>query len=327
MKYAEYINFVLKKIVPSHDGLIIYGQNVTEGSRIGGLTRGLDITVKGKSKMVNTTNSENSLVGLGFGVMLGGGTAAFFMKQLDFLFLGIDQLVNTYNIIRNSPPASASSAGEWRAGGQAKGSFTIVPTVVDVANQGPHSSSNNFADFCSMARIQGFAITNKYDAEKILTTHFGAPGFRIIGVSHRFLKEDIFDPGVPVAADKEMKFVQYKDGEDATIVCFNFSFPYGWRLGGELEKIGKKPALFNVNYMTPIDWEPILISAKRTGKLVVIDDSNSENLSCFSLLAEARKMGIQDKVMTSKPVDNWFNPVSSLMAEDYEKIAHELSKK
>ncbi|MEK9180184.1 MAG: hypothetical protein AAB897_02120 [Patescibacteria group bacterium] len=312
MQYAEYINSVLKEIIASRDGLVIYGQNVTEGSRIGGLTRGFEKLLEKKKNLIDTTNSENSLVGFGFGLMLGGGAAAFFMKQLDFLLLGIDQLVNTYNIIRNS--------------GQTKGSFTIVPTVVDVANQGPHSSSNNFADFCSIARIQGFAITNKYDAEKILTTHFGAPGFRIIGVSHRFLKEDIFDPGVPVAVDKEMKFVQYKDGEDATIVCFNFSFPYGWRLGVELEKIGKKPALWNVNYMTPIDWAPILASAKKTGKLVVIDDSNSENLSCFSLLAEARKLNLKkDVVITSKPVDNWFSPVSSVASVDYAKVARDIA--
>ncbi len=312
MSYAEYINSVLKGMVASHDGLVIYGQNVTEGSRIGGLTRGLDKLVKGSSKIVNTTNTENSLVGFGFGVMLGGGTAAFFMKQLDFLFLGIDQLVNTYNIIRN--------------GGHANGSFTILPTVVDVANQGPHSSSNNFADFCSMARIPGFTITNKYDAEKVLFTHFAAPGFRIIGASHRLLKEEIIDPGIPVFADKDVKFVQYKDGHDATIVCFNFSFPYGWRLSMELEKIGKKSSIFNVNYMTPIDWAPILASVKKTGKLVVIDDSNSENLSCFSLVAEARKMNPKkDIVITSKPVDNWFSPVSSVADVDYEKIARELS--
>jgi acetoin:2,6-dichlorophenolindophenol oxidoreductase subunit beta len=311
-KYAEHINSVLREIVASRDELLIYGQNVSTGSRIGGLTRGLDTLVKGKSKMVNTTNSENSLVGFGFGVMLGGGAAAFFMKQLDFLLLGIDQLVNTHNIIRN--------------GGHAKGSFTIVPTVVDVANKGPHSSSNNFADFCSIARIQGFTITNKYDAEKVLATHFAAPGFRIIGVSHRLLKEEIIDPGTPVSADKGMKFVQYKDGRDATIVCFNFSFPYGWRLAQELEKIGKRPAFFNVNYMTPIDWTPILASAKKTGKLVVMDDSNSENLSCFSLVAEARKMDLaKDMVIISKPVENWFSPVSSVADMDYEKIARELA--
>ena len=176
-----------------------------------------------------------------------------------------------------------------------------------------------------MARISGFTITNKCDADKILAAHFAAPGFRIIGVSHRFLKENIFDPGTPVFVDKEIKFVQYKEGSDATIVCFNFSFPYGWRLSTELEKIGKKPAMFNVNYMTPIDWAPILASVKKTGKLVVLDDSNSENLSCFSLVAEARRLDLKkDILITSEPVRNWFSPVSSVANIDYAKIAQEL---
>ena len=54
------------------------------------------------SRIVNSTNAENSLCGFGFGLMIRGASAVFFMKQLDFLLLGIDQLVNTYNIIRNS---------------------------------------------------------------------------------------------------------------------------------------------------------------------------------------------------------------------------------
>lgn len=309
-KYIEHINSVLKKEVAAHDGIIVFGQNVSAGSRITGFTKGFK--VKESGKIINTTNTENSLVGFGFGVMLGGGTAAYFMKQLDFLFLGIDQLVNTYNILRNSE--------------HTKGSFTILPLVVDMGYQGPQSSTNNFGDFCSIARIPGYAVTNAYDAEHIVVKHFAAPGFRIIAFSQRLFKEEIIDPGMPVHADKDMKFAQYKDGTDATIVSFNFSFPYAWKLGLELEKAGKSPAVFNVNYMTPIDWMPILESAKKTKKLIILDDSKSENLSCFSLLADARALGLKkDIVITRKLDDRWLNPVSDTMDIDYEGIVRELN--
>lgn len=311
MKYLEHINALLKEKVWSHDRLVVFGQNINAGSRIGGFTKGF--AVKEKSKIINMTNTENSLVGFGFGVMLGGGSAAFFMKQLDFLLLGVDQLVNTYNIIRN--------------GGHGKGSFTILPVIVDMGYEGPQSSSNNFADFCSIARIPGYAVTNAYDAEKLLATHFAAPGFRIVGVSQRLFKQDVIDPGMPVFADKDFKFVQYKDGDDATIVSFNFSFPYAWQLGLEIEKTGLKPAVFNVNYMTPVDWKPIVESVRKTGKLVVIDDSKSENLSCFSLLAEARGTGHlkKDVFIKRKLADNWLNPVSDAMDINYEEIVRELA--
>jgi pyruvate/2-oxoglutarate/acetoin dehydrogenase E1 component len=308
--YLEHINSVLKKEVGAHDGLVVFGQNVSAGSRISGFTKGF--SVKSSGKIINTTNTESSLTGFGFGLMLGGGSGAFFMKQLDFLFLGIDELVNAYNILRN--------------GRHAKGSFTILPLVVDMGYQGPQSSANNFGDFCSIARIPGYAVTNKYDAEQIIARHLVAPGFRIIAFSQRMFKEEVIDPGTPVHDDKDMKFAQYKDGSDATIVSFNFSFPYAWKLGLELKKVGKKATVFNVNYMTPIDWAPILESVKKTKKLVVLDDSKSENLSCFSLLAEARALGVAKDIFIRRALnDNWLNPVSDAMEIDYEAIVRELS--
>ena len=307
--YLEHVNGTLRKAVGAEEGLVVFGQNVSAGSRISGFTKGF--AVKENGIIINSTNTENSLVGFGFGIMIGGGKAAFFMKQLDFLFLGIDQLVNTYNIIRNST--------------HTKGSFTILPVTVDMGYEGAQSSSNNFADFCSIARIDGYAITNKYDVEKIVATHFAKPGFRIISVSQRMYKNEIIDPGEPIVADKDMKFAQYKDGPDATIVSFNFSFPYAWKLGLELEKAGKRPAVFNVNYMTPIDWAPILESIKRTKKLVVFDDSKSENLSCFSLLAEARGLDLKKDIFIKRTLkDDWLNPVSDVMDINYEAISREL---
>jgi pyruvate/2-oxoglutarate/acetoin dehydrogenase E1 component len=246
--------------------------------------------------------------------MLGGASAAFFMKQLDFLFLGIDHLVNTYNIIRNR--------------GDAKGSFTILPVIVDPGFQGPQSSSNDFADFCSIARIPGFALTNKYDVEKIVQSQFSAPGFRIIGISQRLFKDELIDPGTPVMSDPGMRFVQYTDGEDTTIVSFNFSFPYAWTLNDALNKANMSSSLFNVNYMTPTDWEPIVKSAGKTKNLIVIDDSKSENLPAFSLLAEIRKsVRLKNDILITRKLGNdWLHPVSDEMKIDYEGIVSQIKQ-
>lgn len=309
MKYLEHINAVLRGEIASHDNLIVYGQNVSAGSRISGFTKGFK--VRDTSQIINTTNTENSLVGFGFGLMLGGVKAAFFMKQLDFLLLGIDQIVNTYNIIRNT--------------NHAKGSFTILPVTVDMGYEGPQSSSNNFADFCSIARVPGFAVTNKYDAEKIISRHFAAPGFRIISFSQRLYKDDIIDPGEPIFSGDEEKLFQYKKGNDATIVTFNFSFPYGWQLGLEMEKQGLSPSIFNVNYMTPVNWKPILESVRETKRLVVIDDSKSENLSCFALLAESGMLATKKNILIKRKLkEDWLHPNSDAFIVNYDEIVREL---
>ena len=92
-RLIDVINFELKKKIKKKS--FIFGQNLTKGSRISGLTNFLD-HIK-ESKIINTQNSENTLIGFGFGLSLMGKTAIYFAKQLDFLLLGMDHIVNTLN--------------------------------------------------------------------------------------------------------------------------------------------------------------------------------------------------------------------------------------
>ena len=117
MKYIEFVNNLIKEEVREKVPLVLFGQNIAAGSCLGGLTRGLSISEG--SKIINSTNSENSLCGFGFGMMINGVSSIFFMKQTDFLLLGIDHLVNTFNIIRNESYHNPDV------------SFTIFPITVD----------------------------------------------------------------------------------------------------------------------------------------------------------------------------------------------------
>ena len=176
MKYIQFVNSLIRKKSLDTDKLVLFGQNINAGSCISGLTK--NIKVKEGSMIINTPNCENTQAGLGLGLMINGVSSVFFMKQQDFLLLGIDQLVNTYNFIRRNNPSA---------------SFTIVFVIVDLGYQGLQSSLNNFGDFCSIARIPGFTITNKSDAEKIIDKYLVHPGFRIMGVSQRLFKEEMMD--------------------------------------------------------------------------------------------------------------------------------------
>ena len=193
MKYIQFVNEQIRKRVARAEYIVLYGQNVSAGSCIGGLTRNLK-TGKGGC-IINTPNSENTLTGAGFGMMLGGVDSIFFMKQLDFLLLGMDHLVNTWNFIRTRNP---------------KASFTIVPVIVDLGYQGMQSSFNNLGDMCSTARIKGYTVTNLFDTEKIISTQLVSPGFRIIGVSQRLrdnphIGHDLHEVGISHPARHHMR--------------------------------------------------------------------------------------------------------------------------
>ncbi len=309
--YVSYVNSLINKKTSEAKKFILYGQNVSTGSCLSGLTRGLKIGAG--SSIINTPNSENTLVGIGFGMMLNGVSSAYFMKQQDFLLLGIDHLVNTYNFIRLNEP---------------KASFTIVTIVVDLGYQGLQSSLNNFGDFCSIARIPGYTITNRHDAEQVINTHLISPGFRIIGVSQQLFGTEILDCEQGVYSSPDSALFQYCKGKDATIVCFNFSFPQGVELYNKFRAKGYSASLFNVNSVTPIEWDRIIEDVQHTKNIVVIDDSKSEHLSCYHLLTEVLgACRVDNKLVIKREFHDsrWLWPNKDELIINYEDIIDKIT--
>lgn len=311
MTYLEFLNDALRKEVAAHTDLVAFGQNVAAGSYLGGLTAGL--AVRPPSRILNTINAENTLVGFGFGIALSGANAIFFMRQIDFLLLATDQLVNTYNILRNNP-----------AGLQ--GSFTIMTTVIDQGYEGPQSSLNNLSDFCSLAHLDAFTVTNKADMKKIIPAKLVSPGFRIIAASPRLYKTEIIAPSRILYCSPDLTLFKYQNGSDATIVCFNMSFPYGYALSQKMQRVVVHPSLFSVTVPVPIDWSIIVESVKKTKKLIILDDSKSMNCSYYALLAEVRlRFKLQKEIIVTRHLgDRWLTPNPDQLDIDYQKIVQDI---
>ena len=311
MKYIEFVNKSISQKILESERVVLFGQNISAGSCLSGLTRNLQ--VKKGDYVINTPNCENTQCGVGFGLMINGVSSIFFMKQQDFLLLGIDHLVNTYNFIRRKNPSA---------------SFTIVTIVVDQGYQGLQSSLNNFGDFCSIARVPGFTITNKEDVKQIIKSQLITPGFRIIGVSQRLFRSELIEIE-NIYSSKESTLFQYTEGNDVTIVCFNFSFPYGFELHNKLKKKGIISSLFSVNAVTPINWDKIIENLEKTKKLVVIDDSKSENLSCYNFLMDAYdKCQINSKIIIRKDFSkDWLSPNLDQLEINYDDIIDKLLSK
>lgn len=311
MKYLEYLNGLIKAEVLKTDNCVLFGQNIDAGSCLGGLTR--NIKVNETSKIFNSTNAENSLVGFGFGLMMNGASGVFLMKQLDFLLLGIDQLVNTFNIIRSLKDSYPD------------GSFTIIATVVDSGYDGPQSSFNNYYDICSIARINGFTVTNKADADYIFTNHFLKPGFRIIALSQRLSKEDINENKTPIKIIANGDIFQYRGGKDVTVVSFNFSFPQTVSLIDFLANNSIQASHFNVNAGTTVNWETIIKDVSNTKKIIVIDDSKSLQTPGDYLLAQICGLEIDKKIVLKRKLnEDWLYPVSDIFNIDQNDVLNQL---
>ena len=273
MKYVEYINQEIRKRIEDEKDLVVFGQNVHSGSCLGGLTR--DIKQVNSGLNLNTQNSENALVGIGFGLLFNDVSSIYFMKQQDFLLLAVDQLVNTFNILRKNTIGA---------------SFTIIPIIVDSGYEGPQSSLNNFGDFCSLSRIDGFSLTNRIDVDHILSNHLLSPGVRIVGISQRLMKKEMIEVDA-VHSDRESRFFQYSKGIDLTIVCFNFSIPYGIELQQRFSQRGVSSSLFSINSYLLDEFGVIYEDVKRTKQLIVLDDRVGQQFFTHSYNSLLRRVG------------------------------------
>lgn len=309
MKYIEYLNAALKARVANEENLVIFGQNIAAGSCLSGLTRGLNVS--GKSLVINTPNSENTLCGIGFGAMLSGANAIFFMKQLDFLFLGIDHIFNTYNILRRKAPQT---------------SFTVFPVIVDSGYEGPQASANNLSDFCSLANVEGYTLVGKADIDAIVKSRLITPGFRIICASQRLFKTELIET-LPIFISEDQRVYQYAAGSDVTVVCFNLSLPQGLEFNRQLTEKGISAELFSVHEALPGGWNKILESVARTRRLIILDDSKSVNTASVQLENKAMAEGpLAYKKIIRRDLSGYhYRPHSDQFTVDSQAIILELS--
>jgi len=307
MKYVDFINSEIFRIVSQNNRIILFGQNIAAGSCLGGLCRNLKVIHP--SKIMNTQNSENALVGVGFGLMLNNVSSVYFMKQLDFLLLSIDHLVNTYNIIRVRQP---------------KASFTIMPVITDSGYEGPQSALNNLGDFCSIANIEGYSFTNKKDTETIIRRHLVNPGFRILGVSQRLLKQDILNLDI-IENDENGNYFKYMEGDHATIVCFNNTLPYGLEINKKMLQNGKSTSLFSVNIYSEFDFSTIIKDVYRTRNILILDDSKSSNQLCDKFLNRVNENCELERqlIIRRKLEDYWFYPNSDELKINYQEVVQQ----
>jgi len=308
MKYVSCVNELFRSEIDKLDEFVLYGQNVSAGSCLGGLTRDLEKS-KGCS-VFNVPNTENTLVGMGFGLMLSGTSSAYFMKQQDFLLLGIDQLTNTNNFVRQHAPAA---------------SFTIVCIAMDAGYEGIQSSLNNLPDFCAIANCKGYTISSKQDAELIIGQCFTKPGFRLISVSQRLFATEMLDIRNATAVDDEF-ILRYREGKSATIACSNFSLPQGKKLCDQFAQYGLDTSLYGITAAHPGSYDSIVDDAKNAGRLLIIDDSKSYSSANALLELGALRAGVGIvKVVKRRITEDSYRPHSEIFDLDIADVAQQLN--
>ena len=290
--YTQYINSHIKSQFEKYDKSVIYGQNIIAGSRISGLGAGLE-NIKG-TLALNTTNSENSLMGMGFGLSLSGIPSLFLMKQHDFALLGLDQLVNTNNVLRQ---------------GRLKSPFLVLMVVVDSGFEGPQATLSSLDEFASLSKAPVHFLSTKESIDEGFKQS-QEPGLHFLAIGQANMKKNVKEsenavvhfPGVilyPNSINKNSTFT-------VALVFYGVDIEIGLQVQNSLITHGIFADLFVICQLSCSIISQSFVSELVTySKIVVIDTGKSEIHYSTELALSILQSERAVKVFTRIPTAVW----------------------
>ena len=257
--YAEAIKEAMVEEMTRDSSVILYGEDVANFGGIFRITAGLKETF-GEERVFDTPISENALVGAGVGAALTGLRPIVELQFSDFLFTAADEVV--------------LKAGMWR---YAHGGAYKVPLVVrcpsGAAGVGPEHGQCPEAFFMHAPGLKIVSPSTPADAKGLLKSAIRDDN-PVLYFEHKLLyatKGEVPDDGdylVPLG-----KAAIRREGDDLTLVAFSAMVPKALKAAERLAKDGHNVEVIDLRSLMPFDRASIFDSVKKTGKIVVAEES------------------------------------------------------
>ncbi len=260
INYIEAINNALIKIMKTNKKVICFGLGINDPKNIFGSTKNL-LKFFGNKRVFDMPTSENALTGVAVGLSLNSYIPVMMHQRFDFFLLAIDQLVN--------------SAAKWKFMFGHKRKFKMVFRLIIGRGwgQGPTHSQNYISWFRNVPNMKIFCPTFPQD---IYNLYLRIPVIEgpVIIAEHRwvhFQKQNI-----KLLKNKKniFKCNLLSKGKDLTIVSYSYSTIEVIKLYEVLKKNRIYFDHIDLNSIKPLDINSIIKSVKKTGKLIILDNTS-----------------------------------------------------
>lgn len=233
------------------------GEDVVHG--VFGVTRGL-ADKYGRDRIRNTPIAEASIVGAGLGAAIAGGRPVVEMEFAPMLYLAMDQIANQAAKVR------------YMAGGQITVPLVVRAPVAMGISAGAQHSDTPHAMFAQTPGLKVVVPSNPRDAKGLLKTAIrdDDPVIFFESLLLNAMKGELSD------GEECIPFGQARvarEGADVTVVALGIGVKFALEAAKTLEADGISAEVVDPRTIVPIDWQTILESVRKTGRLVVVDDA------------------------------------------------------
>ena len=271
ISFTESINEALTIAMEIDNKVLCYGLGVDDPKHIFETTTGLQEQF-GEDRVFDMPTSENAMTGIAIGSALRGYKSIMVHQRLDFFLLAMDQLVN------------AAAKWNYMFGGQSSIPIVIRLIIGRGWGQGPTHSQSLQSWFSHIPGLKVVMPSSPRDAKGLLLESIFDKN-PVLFLEHRWLhnqEEDVPEGDFRVALGKSNLL---KKGKDITIVGMSYMNTEAVRAIEFLETLGISCEHMDLRSVNPIDWDSIIVSVKKTKRLLVLDTASKTSSLSAEIIA------------------------------------------
>ena len=284
--------------------LASWGEDVRDWGGAFAVYRGLTEALP-YHRLFNSPISESAIVGGAVGYAMAGGRALVELMYCDFLACAGDEVFN--------------QMAKWQA---MSADIIKMPVVLRVSVGSKYGAQHSQDWTALVAHIPGLKAafpTTPYDAKGMLAAALAGTDPVIFFESQRIydVGEQFHEGGVP-AEYYEIPFGKAdikRAGKDITILTFGAVMYRALKAADELkEKYGMEAEVIDARSLVPFDYDTVLESVKKTGRLVIVTDACERGSFASEVARQITEMAFDE--LDAPPVvvasKNWITPAHEL---------------
>jgi pyruvate/2-oxoglutarate/acetoin dehydrogenase E1 component len=237
--------------------VFVFGIGVDDFRGLNGTTKGLAERF-GRDRCFDTPLSEDAMTGFAIGAALAGWRPVHCHMRMDFMLLGMNQLVNI------------AAKARYMFGGQVSLPLVVRSIIGRSWGQGAQHSQGLHSLFMHIPGLKIFAPSTPYDSKGCLVSAIRDPD-PVLMIEHRMVHtqrghvpEELYT--VPFGRARVLRA-----GTDVTIVGISYMAVEAMRAAMLLETAGVSAEVVDPVSLAPLDVDGIAASVNKTGRLIVVD--------------------------------------------------------
>ncbi|MBX7166152.1 MAG: hypothetical protein K1X74_07365 [Pirellulales bacterium] len=294
--------------------VFVLGQGIDDFKGFYGTTKGL-VEEFGRDRILDTPLAEDGMTGVAIGAAMAGMRPIQTHIRMDFMLLAMNQIVNI------------AAKARYMYGGQVSVPLVVRGVIGRSWGQGAQHSQGLHAFFMHVPGLRVVAPTTPYDGKGLLLQSIRSDD-PVIFIEHRMVH---FQRGHVPEGDYTVPFGQARvlaPGRDVTLVGVSHAVVECMRARASLVEVGIEAEVIDPVSLSPMDFDTLAASVRRTGHLVVVDSSWAfcgASAEIVAGIAERLgttngfrfvRMGFAPTVCpTTKPLERLFYPDAADIAE------------